>query len=69
MGPPQLRDVSISGRVNVEEILVPTLVPGEVVIPDNRGSHKGRFLIFVLDAQQPHDIGRRHDVPVPCAFG
>lgn len=28
----------------VEQVLVPTLTPGDVVVLDNRGSHKGKAL-------------------------
>jgi len=42
---PWLLDGPINGerfRVYVEKVLVPTLLPGDVVIMDNLGSHKGQ---------------------------
>jgi transposase len=41
---PWLLDGPINGerfRIYVEQVLVPTLLPGDVVIMDNLGSHKG----------------------------
>jgi transposase len=42
---PWLLDNPINGmrfRVYIEKVLVPTLSPGDVVIADNLGSHKGK---------------------------
>lgn len=42
---PWVHDGPIDGnsfRVHVETVLVPTLAPGDVVILDNLGSHKGK---------------------------
>jgi putative transposase len=42
---PWLLDGPINGerfRIYVEQVLVPTLLPGDVVIMDNLGSHKGK---------------------------
>ena len=42
---PWLLDGPINGerfRIYVEQVLVPTLLPGDVVIMDNLGSHKGQ---------------------------
>ena len=42
---PWLLDRAINGkcfRVYVEKILIPTLKPGDIVIADNLGSHKGK---------------------------
>jgi transposase len=42
---PWLIDGTINGerfRFYVEEVLVPTLAPGDIVIMDNLGSHKGK---------------------------
>lgn len=42
---PWVYDGPIDGdsfRVYIETVLVPTLAPGEVVIMDNLGSHKGK---------------------------
>lgn len=44
---PWLLDGPINGerfRVYVENILVPTLLPGDVVLMDNLGSHKGHAI-------------------------
>jgi len=41
---PWLLDGPINGerfRIYVEKVLAPTLAPGDIVIRDNRGSHKG----------------------------
>ncbi len=42
---PWLLDGPINGerfRIYVEKVLVPTLKPGDIVIMDNLGSHKGK---------------------------
>lgn len=44
---PLLFDGSINGEsflAYVEQMLVPTLKPGDIVVTDNRGSHKGHSL-------------------------
>ncbi len=44
---PWLLDGPINGesfRIYVEKVLVPTLKPGDVVIMDNLGSHKGKAI-------------------------
>jgi transposase len=43
-------------RLYVERILAPTLRPGDVVIMDNLGSHKGKAARAVIRAQGAHLI-------------
>ena len=74
---PWLIDGPINGerfRLYVEEVLVPTLRPGDIVIIDNLGSHKGQaprrairvagarllFLPKYTPEPQPHRAGLRH---------
>ncbi len=48
---PWLLDGPIDGetfRTYVEEVLVPTLRPGDIVIMDNLGSHKGRAVRHLI---------------------
>jgi transposase len=40
----------LSFRAYVEQFLVPTLAPGDIVIMDNLGSHKGRIIRSILRA-------------------
>ena len=40
----------LSFRAYVEQFLVPTLAPGDIVIMDNLGSHKGRIVRRILRA-------------------
>lgn len=50
---PFLVDGSINGerfRLYVDEVLVPTLKPGDVVILDNLGSHKGKAVRSAIRA-------------------
>jgi transposase len=50
---PCVLDGPINGhsfRAYVEQFLVPTLSPGDIVIMDNLGSHKGRIIRIVLRA-------------------
>ena len=41
-------------RAYVEQVLVPTLSPGEVVVLDNLGSHKGKALRAAIRAAGAH---------------
>ena len=54
-------DFALDGPVNgeafracVERILVPTLGPGDVVVMDNLGSHKGRAVRDAIRAARAH---------------
>ncbi len=50
---PCVLDSPINGpsfRAYVEQFLVPTLAPGDIVIMDNLGSHKGRIIRRILCA-------------------
>ncbi len=50
---PWLLDAPINGqtfRTYVEKVLVPTLRPGDIVIMDNLGSHKGRAVRHAIRA-------------------
>jgi transposase len=50
---PCVLDAPINGlsfRAYVEQFLVPTLAPGDIVIMDNLGSHKGRSIRRILRA-------------------
>src|SRR5271165_2847689 len=54
---PYLFDSPINGerfRAYIEQCLVPTLKPGDVVILDNLGSHKGRVVRRAI-----RDVGAR----------
>ena len=62
---PLVLDGPINGRAftaYVEQFLVPTLAPGDIVIMDNLGSHKGKAVrraAGLLQAQDPDAKGRR----------
>ena len=43
-------------RLYVEKVLAPTLAPGDVVIMDNLGSHKGRAARAAIRARGAHLI-------------
>lgn len=43
-------------RLYVEKILVPTLMPGDIVIMDNLGSHKGRAAHRAIRAAGAHRL-------------
>jgi hypothetical protein len=49
----------VSFRAYVEQVLAPTLNPGDVVVMDNLGSHKGR--------RPPSDPRRRRQAVLPAA--
>ncbi len=52
---PWLLDGPINGerfRIYVEQVLVPTLKPGEIVIMDNLGSHKGKAVRQAIRAAE-----------------
>jgi len=54
---PCLLDGPINGasfRAYVEQVLVPTLAPGDVVVMDNLGSHKGRAVRAAIRAAGAH---------------
>ena len=54
---PCLLDGPINGasfRAYVEQVLVPTLGPGDVVVMDNLGSHKGRAVRAAIRAAGAH---------------
>jgi len=54
---PFLFDGPINGerfRAWVEQALVPTLKPGDVVVPDNLGSHKGKAVRQVIRGAGAH---------------
>ena len=53
LGAPMVIDGPINGeifRVYVERVLMPTLRPGDVVIMDNLGSHKGAAVRLAIEA-------------------
>ena len=50
---PCVIDGPINGQsflAHVEQLLVPTLSPGDIVIIDNLGSHKGKAVRLIADA-------------------
>ena len=50
---PWLIDGPINGerfRIYVEKVLIPTLKPGDIVIADNLGSHKGKAVRHAIRA-------------------
>ena len=54
---PCLFDGPVNGdlfRAYVEQVRVPTLSPGEVVVPDNLGSHKGKAVRDAIRAAGAH---------------
>lgn len=54
---PWVFDGPINGdsfRVYVEKVLIPTLTPGDVVVLDNLGSHKGQAVRAALRAAGAH---------------
>jgi transposase len=53
----QLLDGPVNGeafRAYVEQLLVPTLSPGDVVVMDTLGSHKGRAVRDAIRSAQAH---------------
>ena len=55
--PPYVFDGPINGRCFrawVEQLLVPTLRPGDLVILDNLGSHKGRAVRQAIRSAEAH---------------
>ena len=53
----QLLDGPVNGeafRAYVEQLLVPTLSPGDVVVMDNLGSHKGPAVRDAIRSTQAH---------------
>jgi transposase len=56
----------VSFRAYVEQVLVPALTPGDIVVMDNLGSHKGRAVraairaakakLFFLPAYSPEAL-------------
>ena len=42
----------VSFRAYVEQVLVPVLAPGDIVVMDNLGSHKGRAVRAAIRAAQ-----------------
>lgn len=56
---PFVIDGPVNGRIflaYVEKILAPTLAPGDVVVLDNLGSHKGKAVRKILRARGAHMI-------------
>lgn len=41
-------------RANIEQVLVPTLVPGDVVIRDNLPAHRGICIRDAIEAAEAH---------------
>ena len=54
---PFVLDAPVNGptfRAYVEQVLVPTLTPGDVVVMDNLGSHKGQFVRNAIRPARAH---------------
>ena len=68
---PLVLDGPINGRAftaYVEQFLVPTLAPGDIVIMDNLGSHKGKAVASLVLFATPRHPRRRRQTAVPTAL-
>ena len=52
----------------VEQLLVPTLKPGDIVIIDNLGSHKGKAVRRTIGATGASCSSCRPTVPIPISI-